>query len=100
MNRKNWFAVRRELSPRSRLLLGIGSFLLPLLAWCIVSYVPFVWHSQVRISVPGAVDYFQPDMLVDKATFEEEVRNMAEAKKPLPAGVPANPIYLPEPLQV
>lgn len=100
MNRKNWFAVRKELSPKDRLLLGMGSFLLPLLLWCVISYVPFVWHSQVRISAPGAVDYFQPDMLVDKAIFQEELRNMAEAHKALPVGEPANPIYLPEPLQV
>jgi NitT/TauT family transport system permease protein len=71
-----------------------------MLLWCVVSYVPFVWHPQVRVSAPGGVDYFQPDMLVDKAVFQEEVRNMEEAKKPLPAGEPANPIYLPEPMQV
>jgi NitT/TauT family transport system permease protein len=100
MNPKKWFVVRTELSPRKRLILGGGSFLLPLLLWCVVSYVPFVWHPQVRISHAGGVDYFEPGMLVDKATFQDEVHNMKEVKKASPQGAPANPIYLPEPFQV
>ncbi|HTJ94320.1 MAG TPA: hypothetical protein VL424_14595, partial [Pararobbsia sp.] len=83
--RMRWFAVRKELSPRARLMLGIGSFVLPLLVWCIVSYVPFVWHPLLQISNPGGVDYFQNGMLVDKATFANETANMVAAHKPLPA---------------
>jgi len=51
-----WLAVRRELSPRGKWMLGIGSFLLPLVVWCVVSYVPFVWHPQRLITQPGSVD--------------------------------------------
>jgi NitT/TauT family transport system permease protein len=100
LNQKRWLVVRADLDPGKRLYLGIASFVLPILLWCVVSYVPFVWHPQVRVSDPGAVDYFQPGMLVDKATFRDEAHNMAEAKKALPQGLPANPIYLPEPLEV
>ena len=35
----------------------ILSFVLPLLAWSAVSYVPFLWHPLVQVSDPGAVDY-------------------------------------------
>jgi NitT/TauT family transport system permease protein len=83
-----------------RTLLAIGSFLLPLLIWCLVSYVPFIWHPKVLITEPGAVDYFQPGMLVDKDVFRDETANMREQNLPLPAGVPANPIYLPAPHRV
>ncbi len=100
MSLESWFAVRRELSPRRQKLLGLGSFLLPLLIWCVVSYVPFVWHPMVLVSKPGDVDYFQVDMLVDKASFKEESANMQAAGKAIPEGKPANPIYLPAPHEV
>ncbi|MDX1916261.1 MAG: ABC transporter permease [Methylophilus sp.] len=97
MSASTWFAVRQELSPERKRLIGIASFLLPLLLWCIVSYVPFIWHPMVLIEQAGDVDYFQADMLVDKNTFNEELNNMQSAGKTLPMGSPANPIYLPAP---
>lgn len=100
MSLTSWFAVRRELSPRRQTLLGIGSFLLPLLIWCVVSYVPFIWHPMVMVSNPGDVDYFQSDMLVDKSVFKDELANMQAASKAFPVGSPANPIYLPAPHEV
>lgn len=100
MSFSSWFAVRRELSPSKQKLLGLGSFLLPLFIWCVVSYVPFVWHPMVMVSSPGDVDYFQVDMLVDKSVFKDELANMQTAGKALPVGSPANPIYLPAPHQV
>ncbi len=100
MNLSSWFAVRRELSPRKRTMLGAGSFLLPLLVWCIVSYVPFVWHPMVLVNNPGDVDYFQVGMLVDKGVFAEESSTMQSLGKILPEGNPANPIYLPAPHEV
>lgn len=100
MSLSSWFAVRRELSPRKRSLLGVGSFLLPLLIWSVVSYVPAVWHPMVLISQPGDVDYFQVDMLVDKQLFNQELLDAASANKPLPVGEPANPVYLPAPHEV
>ncbi len=100
MSLSSWFAVRRELSPRKRSVLGVGSFLLPLLVWCVVSYVPTVWHPMVLISEPGDVEYFQVDMLVNKQVFKDELANMASEHKALPVGEPANPVYLPAPHQV
>ena len=62
---------------RKRKLIGVGatlgSFLLPLLVWCLVSYVPFIWHPKVEVTVPGGVDYFQIGMLVDQAQFDEDL---------------------------
>ncbi|MFM1910744.1 MAG: hypothetical protein RJB18_135 [Pseudomonadota bacterium] len=100
MSLSSWFAVRRELSPRKRSLLGMGSFLLPLLIWSVVSYVPAVWHPMVLISQPGDVDYFQVDMLVDKQLFNQELLDASSANKTLPVGEPANPVYLPAPHEV
>ena len=100
MSLSSWFVVRQELSPRKRSLLGIGSFLLPLLIWCAVSYLPAVWHPMVLVSQPGDVDYFQVDMLVDKQVFKQELANAVNAHKALPVGEPANPVYLPAPHEV
>ncbi|MDZ4141524.1 MAG: ABC transporter permease [Methylotenera sp.] len=97
MSLESWFVVRRELSSRRQKLLGIGSFLLPLLIWCAVSYVPFIWHPMVMVNNPGSVDYFQVGMLVDKSVYKDELANMQAASKMLPEGSPANPIYLPAP---
>jgi NitT/TauT family transport system permease protein len=85
------------LAARKRTLLGIGSFLLPLLVWCLVSYVPFVWHPKILVSDPGGVDYFQVGMLVDKSMFADELDNMRDQQLAPPRGTAANPIYLPAP---
>jgi NitT/TauT family transport system permease protein len=100
INRSDWFAVRRELSARGKWLLGFGSFLLPLFVWCIVSYVPFVWHPQVLIESPGSVDYFQPGMRVDKDVFADELSHARAGHTALPTGEPVNPVYLPAPHEV
>ena len=78
----------------------IGSFLLPILIWCIVSYIPFVWHPKVRVEAIGDVDYFQIGMLVDREEFNQQLAAMVEQNRAVPQGSPANPIYLPAPHQV
>jgi NitT/TauT family transport system permease protein len=54
----------------------------------------------VMVTQPGDVDYFQVGMRVDKDTFRDELEGMREAHKALPAGEPANPVYLPAPHEV
>jgi NitT/TauT family transport system permease protein len=54
----------------------------------------------VLVSNPGDVDYFQVDMLVDKAVYNDELANMQSQGKAVPQGTAANPIYLPAPHQV
>lgn len=100
MSATPWFAARKPLRPRPRLVLALMSFLLPLLVWSLVSYVPFIWHPQVAITETGGVGYFRAGMRVDREVFDREVETMAAAGKPLPAGDPANPIYLPAPHEV
>jgi NitT/TauT family transport system permease protein len=80
--------------------LTFGSFLLPILVWCVVSYVPFVWHPKVLVTVPGGVTYFEPGMLVDRDDFKAQKAAMLAQKAALPEGTAANPIYLPAPHEV
>ena len=100
MSTQAWFAVGRELAPRRRLVLGILSFILPLLIWSLVSYVPFIWHPDVVVTDPGSVSYFTANMQMERADFDKEVDAARAAHTALPQGRPANPIYLPAPHQV
>jgi NitT/TauT family transport system permease protein len=95
-----WFNVRQELSKERRKAIGWASFLLPILVWCTISYVPFVWHPSMLVETTGDVDYFQEGMRVDKVIFQEESATMLRDGKRAPKGVPANPIYLPAPHEV
>lgn len=84
-------------TPESRKYFVLASFILPILVWCFVSYVPFIWHPKVLVENPGSVDYFEVGTLVDRSVFDSEVAEAREAKLELPTGAPANPIYLPAP---
>lgn len=97
---QNWFAVRKAMQSRPRAVVTVTSFLLPLLIWSLVSYVPWLWHPKVLITEPGDVSYFKTDMLVDRELFDKETDKLQAAGKQLPAGDPANPIYLPAPHDV
>ena len=85
---------------KRRTVLTLGSFVLPVLVWCLVSYVPFVWHPKVMVDNPGGVDYFTAGMLVDRSEFTDQAHQMQQGGLALPTGKPANPIYLPAPHQV
>jgi NitT/TauT family transport system permease protein len=85
---------------KSRFFVTIMSFLLPILLWSLISYVPWLWHPKVEISDPGAVAYFKQGMLVDTELFDEETLKQQASGKAIPEGRPANPIYLPAPHEV
>jgi NitT/TauT family transport system permease protein len=80
--------------------LGALSFVLPIVVWSIVSYVPAVWHPLVQITNPGSVDYLQIGMRMPRAAFDTEVEDAKNDNKEPPEGFPANPIYLPAPHEV
>ena len=86
--RRPWLAMRRDLSgPRSGWLMA-GSFALPLLLWCVVSYVPW-FHSDFRLTVTAEREAANTATLtvgdrVDKAyfaEFEAEVAAMNDATR-------------------
>ena len=95
-----WFAVRKELNPRRRTVLAVLSFLIPLLVWALVSYLPFLWHPKVEVIAPGDVSYFREGMQVDREVFERELEAMRTEGLTLPEGRRTNPIYLPAPHEV
>ncbi len=104
--RRRLLAVRAPLPPRASLIAGVLAFVLPFLAWCIVSYVPFIWHPLVHVrdagdvNVPGEYSYVAVDQLVDLEVFEKRNHELRRAHaKPL-QGERANPVFLPAPHEV
>jgi NitT/TauT family transport system permease protein len=98
--RRSWFGVPKPVGGRRALTLTILSFLLPLLLWSAVSYMPFLWHPLVEVTDPGVVDYLQKGMRVDRETFDTEVASAKAAGTAPPVGIPSNPVYLPAPHEV
>ena len=92
--------VASELSPRNKMLFGIGSFLIPILIWCAVSYLPFIWHPQVQITNSGDNTYLQVGSRIDKNIYYTEAQNAVDQGIEPPRGNLVNPIYLPAPHEV
>jgi len=92
--------VAHELSSRNKLLFGLGSFLIPVLIWGTVSYLPWIWHPQVQITDSGSVAYLQVDSRIDKNTFFSAAQSAIDQGLAPPQGILVNPIYLPVPHEV
>ncbi|MFU8927187.1 ABC transporter permease [Acinetobacter puyangensis] len=88
------------LSRNHTLLLSLASFLIPILIWCAVSYLPFIWHPQVQVTNSGDVTYFQVNSRVAKDVFYQEAQNAVNRGETPPHGKLVNPIYLPAPHEV
>lgn len=100
MAHRDWLGLKKELPKQRRITLIILSFLGPLLVWCAISYIPWLWHPLVRVTDPGGVDYFLSDMDVPKAEFAAQLEKARAAGLELPKGYLVNPIYLPPPHRV
>jgi len=100
MAHRDWLGLKQELPAGRRLQLTLISFLAPLVLWSAVSYVPWLWHPLVHVTVPGDVDYFTDDMDVPVADFTRELAKVKAAGGALPEGYAVNPVYLPAPHKV
>jgi NitT/TauT family transport system permease protein len=98
--RTAWFRILGDLSPRRRLLLSLCSFALPLLVWCVLSYVPFVWHPMVRVINQGDISWLSPNELVEREAFEAENAAIFAKGGRKAEGERANPVFLPAPHRV
>jgi NitT/TauT family transport system permease protein len=100
------WSVRAPLTPWARAWLMALAFALPLLFWCAVSYVPFIWHPQVLVESPGdtrvkgTYDYLAEGQRVEREVFERRNQELLAAGAALATGERVNPIYLPAPHQV
>jgi NitT/TauT family transport system permease protein len=100
MPTRDWLGLKEDLPHRRKVLLTVLSFLAPLVLWCAVSYIPWLWHPNMRVTVPGDVDYFVEDMDIPRADFQRELEKVRATGGTLPEGIRVNPVYLPAPHQV
>ncbi|MCU0794484.1 MAG: ABC transporter permease [Akkermansiaceae bacterium] len=72
---RDWFLIRSDLPQSRALALTLISFLLPLALWCFVSYVPWIWHPDVKIEISaereGVTTVFTAGDHVSKGFFPE-----------------------------
>ena len=72
---KDWFVIRRDLPNSRRALLTLVSFLLPIGLWCFVSYIPWIWHPDVKIELSaereGVTTVFTAGDHVSRGFFPE-----------------------------
>ncbi len=94
------FPIRKLLDKNTRSILFILSFALPILLWCAISYLPFLWHPMVTITDTGDVSYFKKETLVKRKVFEAENKRMQSKGLLQAQGYRSNPIYLPKPHNV
>ena len=94
--REHWFGIRKDLAPSRRTFLTVCSFCIPLLLWLTVSYVPFIWHPDIKLEISadrdGVTTVFTAGDRVSKEffpTFVEAVRQ--ENRKVLDAREKNNP---------
>jgi NitT/TauT family transport system permease protein len=100
MSSSRWFVIGRAVKPRANFTLTLLSFLLPIGAWALVSYVPWIWHPLVRVDTPGDIAWFKNGLLVERAVFAEENAKAVAAGGHAAAGTRANPVFLPAPHEV
>jgi NitT/TauT family transport system permease protein len=81
-------------------LLTLGSFAVPLALWCLVSYVPWIWHPLVRVTDASGSTVLQVGQRVERAAFDDENRSLTRAGLSPARGVPENPVFLPAPHEV
>jgi NitT/TauT family transport system permease protein len=98
--RSAWFTIRAPLSPYRATAMKLAAFLLPLATWCLVSYVPFIWHPMVLVTDAGGSETYEADQRLWRADFEQENSQLLAANQAPMTGVPANPIFLPAPHEV
>lgn len=94
-----WLSIRTPLSPARAMAMKVCAFVLPLLAWCVVSYVPFVAHPMVRVIDPGDSGFPVKSYLKKQDYVEINAAAGRDGSK-LIVGQPANPYWLPAPHEV
>lgn len=74
---KGWFLIRRDLPPARRLILTGVSFVLPLALWCLVSYVDWIWHPDIKLQISsereGSSTVFTAGDHISPAYYQEMV---------------------------
>ncbi len=97
MKKQGLFVIWKSLPDNQKKILFTLSFVIPILVWSAISYIPFLWHPMIKITNVGDVSFFKTDMLLDKDAFVAQNELMEKRGLKKAEGYSANPIYLPAP---
>lgn len=97
---RSWMVFGKRLPVRQERFLTTCSFLLPLLLWSLISYVPNFWHPEVEILSSGDSFYFQQGDRVKRAVYTKENERLNGGGEEAMEGRLVNPVYLPAPHEV
>jgi NitT/TauT family transport system permease protein len=95
-----WFSIQKPLPAKKKAVLILLSFVLPLLIWSAVSYLPFLWHPMMEIQSAGDSLYFEEGQRVRHKLFAAENKRISESEGHIATGRRVNPVYLPSPHKV
>jgi NitT/TauT family transport system permease protein len=95
-----WMTVGKSLGGQRRAALATASFLLPLVLWSVLSYVPFLWHPFVKVTEAGDTGDYEVGEMVERDVYKEHLAAALAAGKTPATGQRSNPIYLPAPHKV
>lgn len=95
-----WFSIQKPLPAKKKAVLVLLSFVLPLLVWSAVSYLPFLWHPMMEIQSAGDSLYFEEGHRVRRKLFAAENKRISESGGQKATGRRSNPVYLPPPHKV
>lgn len=99
-----WFAVRRDLDFRRQLVLTLLSFALPISLWCVVSYVPGLWHPDIRLIISaereGTATVFTPGDQLSKERFPPFVEAVRTANEAVVSGAAERGAFARPPQQI
>lgn len=95
-----WFSIQKPLPAKKKAVLILFSFILPLLVWSAVSYLPFLWHPMMEIQSAGDSLYFEEGQRIQRKLFAAENKRIAESGGQIATGRRVNPVYLPPPHKV
>lgn len=97
---KNFFEIRRQMTSRAKLVLALMSFIVPILIWSALSYIPFIYHPLVEIENAGDSFYCQKGDLLEIANFQEMNAQLKEDGSVMMTGKRVNPPYISAPHDV
>ncbi len=97
---KSLFRIRKDLDSKINWVVISLSFALPILLWCAVSYLPFIWHPMVKVTDAGASFLLEKDQVLSIEDYEIERIHLHKENKDIPKVIPSNPVYLPAPHEV
>jgi len=96
----SWLRIRQPLDRWRAFWLKACAFCIPLVVWCAISYLPFIWHPQMKVIEAGDSRTYPKKAYVPKDAYYTEQQRLLENGLTPMVGKSTNPMFLPAPHEV